>query len=146
MRRKALLVAHLLAWLVACNRPDATPEGTGAVEARPADPRAAALYDKLFAAADAGDIEAFRRVLTRSSIALCDTHLEKVAKLPRPEGVSALGWADLLRFHADLPAAARERTPYPVVMDDGAPRLDLAAHRDARFFEAVAAGIDRVAP
>lgn len=113
----------------------------GGPAATSSDPKTRELHAKLFNAADAGDVEAFKAVLTSSSIALFETHFQVMDNLPQPTGAAPMTWRDVLAMHASLDATARKRTPYPAVLDDGHLRLDVASHPDARFFEAVATGL-----
>ncbi len=129
----------LLFVLLGCNAPERTVKER---QEAPIDPKAAALHAKLFAAADRGQVEAFKAVLTSASIALFETHFKAVARLQRPEGEAPFGWKDVMAMHAELSPEARKKAPYPAVRDDGALRLDVAAHADARFFEAVAVKVD----
>ncbi|MFT7625464.1 MAG: hypothetical protein ACI9WU_004655 [Myxococcota bacterium] len=135
---KFLILALLLA--AGCGkRASDAPEGAAAA----VDPAAADLHERLLAAAAGGRIDAFKGLLTQSSVALFETHFAGINALPRRAGEAPLGWAQILRFHADLPEGAQAATPYPVVKEAGKPRLDLAGHADARFFEAVAGGLAR---
>lgn len=109
--------------------------------APPPDPAALAAHQRLFVAADNGDVPAFKALLTPASVALLDQHLRALERLDRPPGVRSLRWKDLLRMHAELPAAARDRAPYPLV--DG--KLNIAGHPDAPFFSAVRDSVREVA-
>lgn len=142
-RRRAGLLAALgaVAVLSGCKGSPGQPGGAGASGGDEASAEARQLHVRLFGAADAGDVSAFRAVLSRSSEALMQTHFEAMAQLPRPAGHPPFGWRDILRQHAALPASARTRAPYPVIQEGGEARLDLAGHADAAFFAAAAAAI-----
>ena len=122
----------LVVLLAGCNVPAASPT---AAAAPPPDPHALALHARLFAAADGGDVAAFKALLTPRSVQLVDGLIARMAAMPRPKGEAAFEWASVLRLHAKLPADARLRAPYPVAAE----HLDLAAHPDARFFTEIAA-------
>lgn len=119
--------AVLLALLAGCNVQSAA---TAAAAPPPPEPHVAALHVKLFDAADRGDVDAFQALLTPQSVSLLDAVIARMAAMPRPAQEPVFGWKDVLRFHASLTAAARQRAPYPAQGD----RLDLAAHPDARLF------------
>ena len=123
-----LLAASFVGLTVACGDP--TPQTTGDSPAGPVAPpsaEAVSLHERLFAAADKGDVDGFKATLTPESVEMLDRWFE----LQQRKLESNASWADFLKLHADLPAQARKRAPYPV---DGG-KLDLASHPDGRFFE-----------
>lgn len=124
-----------LALIVSCNVVDRqVEEGPDKVSI---DPAAAPLHAKLLAAADSGDVAAFKAALTQSSVEMIDEHIQLMAKLPRPTGERPFGWDDVLRMHAALPESARQITPYPLVGEGSAARLDLTKHADARLYKEI---------
>ena len=126
---RCLLLLSLAVLTIGCNTGS---ERSSAAEAPP-DPQALALHAELFAAADKGDVVAFRTLLTPRSVGLLDGFFRAAEGLEGSPDARAL-WKELLTHHAELSSAARARAPYPVV--DG--KLNLAGHADAGFFEAAA--------
>ena len=104
-----------------------------------------ALHAALFKAADAGDVAAFKAVLTPFSVSSLDRLFAAVARLqPAPDVPH--GWPDVLADHKALPAAARARGAYPVVTVDGKRLLDLVALPEAEYYGDVTERLESPAP
>ena len=96
-----LLAASFVGLTVACGDP--TPQTTGDSPAGPVAPpsaEAVSLHERLFAAADKGDVDGFKATLTPESVEMLDRWFE----LQQRKLESNASWADFLKLHADLPA------------------------------------------
>ena len=127
-----------LSLLLGCQEPG--PAVT--VDERPqqiaCDAESLAVHQSLFVAAERGDVAAFRATLSVRSLGLLDAFFAAAARRSPFPTEPPLDWAAYLAIHTELPAEARTRCPYVLVLEEGGPRLDLAGHVDARFYAEVA--------
>jgi hypothetical protein len=123
---------------IGCAAPTA-PSGTASAKPMtvPATPEGKDAHERLFAAADADDVDAFKAVLTARSVALLDEYFAAVRTYEKDPAAPVHGWPELVASHKALSAAARARAPYPIAKEAGQWKLDLAERPESQLFRDV---------
>ena len=109
---------------VACNRVET--ESQVAISG-PTDPVALRLNRQLLDTAKGEDVDAFKALLSTQSIRLLEEHFEQMELLQRTPSELPYGWRQFMQD------SVRTKASYPIVTEDGQPKVDIAAHPNVEF-------------